>query len=41
MELAEAIHRDEGKGKREKKERGGSGSVGVGNDDNAPGFAVG
>ena len=45
MELAEAIHRDNGKGKREKKERGGGsvgvGSVGVGNVDDAPGFAVG
>jgi len=40
VELAKAIHRDNGKGKREKKERGG-GSVGVGDDDNAPGFAVG
>ena len=40
MELAEAIHRDDGKGKREKKERGG-GSVGVSNDGNAPGFAIG
>ena len=28
------------RGKREKKERGG-GSVGVGDDDDAPGFAVG
>ena len=40
MELAEAIHRDDGKGKREKKERGG-GSVGISDDDDAPGFAVG
>jgi hypothetical protein len=40
VELAEAIHRDDGKGKREKKERGG-GSVGVGNDNVAPGFAAG
>ena len=40
MELAKAIHWDNGKGKREKKERRG-GSVGVGNDDDAPGFAVG
>ena len=40
MELAEAIHWDDGKGKREKKEQGGS-SVGVGNDNNVPGFAVG
>ena len=40
VELAEAIHRDVGKGKREKKERGG-GSVGIGDDDDAPGFAVG
>ena len=40
MELAEVIHRDDGKGKREKKERGSS-SVGISNDDDAPGFAVG
>ena len=40
VELAKAIHRDDGKGKREKKERGG-GSVGVSDDDDAPGFAVG
>ena len=40
MELAEAIHRDDGKGKREKKERRGS-SVGVDDDDDTPGFAVG
>ena len=40
MELAEAIHRDNGKGKREKKERTG-GSVGIGDDDDAPGFVVG
>ena len=40
MELAEAIHWDVGKGKREKKERGG-GSVGVGNNNDASGFAVG
>ena len=40
VELAEAIHRDDGKGKREKKERGG-GSVGVSDDNDAPGFAVG
>jgi hypothetical protein len=40
VELAEAIHRDNGKGKREKKERRG-GSVGVSDDDNALGFAVG
>ena len=40
MELAEAIHRDDGKGKWEKKERGG-GSVGVGDVDDAPCFAVG
>ena len=40
MEFAEAIHRDDGKGKREKKERRGS-SVGIGNEDDAPGFAVG
>ena len=40
MELAEAIHRDDGKGKREKKERGVA-SVGISDDDNALGFAVG
>ena len=40
MELAEAIHRDNGKGKREKKERGGGG-VGVGNNQDVPSFAVG
>ena len=40
VELAEAIHRDDGKGKREKKERR-AGSVGVSNNDDAPGFAVG
>ncbi len=40
VELAEAIHRDDDKDKREKKERGG-GSVGVGDDNDAPGFAVG
>ena len=40
MELAEAIHQDYGKGKREKKESGG-GSVGVSDNDDAPGFAVG
>ncbi len=41
-ELEEAIHRDNGKGKMEKKERGG-GSVGISDsdEDNAPGFAVG
>ncbi len=39
VELAEAIHRDNGKGKREKKERGGGG--GVDDNDDAPGFAVG
>jgi len=34
VELAEAIHWDDGKGKREKKERGGgSVGIGVGNDD--------
>ena len=38
--MAEAIHQDDGKGKREKKERWG-GSVGVSNDNDAPGFAVG
>ena len=40
VELAKAIHRDDGKGKREKKECRGS-SVSVSDDDNAPGFAVG
>ena len=40
MELAEAIHQDDGKDKREKKERRGGG-IGVGNDNDAPGFAVG
>ena len=40
VELAKAIHWDDGKGKREKKERGG-GSVGVIDNDYAPGFAVG
>ena len=40
MELAKAIHRDDGKGKREKKEHGGGG-VGVSDEDDAPGFAVG
>jgi len=40
VELAEAIHRDGGKGKREKKERGG-GSFGVCDNDDTPGFAVG
>ncbi len=40
VELTEAIHRDDGKGKREKKECG-AGSVGVSDDDDAPGFAVG
>ncbi len=40
MDLAKAIHRDDGKGKREKKECRGS-SVSVSDDDNAPGFAVG
>jgi hypothetical protein len=40
VELAEAIHQDNGKGKWEKRERGG-GSIGVGNNNNAPGFAVG
>ena len=38
MELAKAIHRDDSKVKREKKECGGGG-VGVGNN-NAPGFAA-
>ena len=32
--MAEAIHRDDGKGKREKKERGGG--SGVGDDDDVP-----
>ena len=40
MELAKAIHRDDSKVKREKKECGGGG-VGVGNNNNAPGFAAG
>ncbi len=40
MELAKAIHWDDRKGKREKKEHGGGG-VGVSNNDNAPSFAVG
>ncbi len=40
MELAKAIHRDDSKGKREKKEHRGS-SVGISDDDDAPGFAVG
>ena len=40
--MAEAIHQDDGKDKREEKERGGGGSsVGVCDDDNAPGFVVG
>ena len=38
--MAKAIHWDNSKGKREKKERRG-GSVGVSDDDDAPGFAVG
>ncbi len=42
VELAEAIHQDDGKDKREEKERGSGGSsVGVCDDDNAPGFVVG
>ena len=40
MELAKAIHQDNGKGKREKKECRG-GSVGVSDDHDALGFAVG
>jgi hypothetical protein len=40
VEWAKAIHRDNGKGKREKKECRGSG-IGVGNNDNVPGFASG
>ena len=40
VELAKAIHWDDGKGKREKKERGG-GSVCVGNNNDTPSFAVG
>ncbi len=40
VELAEAIHRDDGKGKREKKDRRGIG-FSVGNNNVAPGFAVG
>ena len=46
VELAEAIHRDDGKGKREKKDRRGGNigvgvGIGVGDNDNAPGFVVG
>ena len=40
LELAEAIHQDNGKGKCEKKEQGGCG-VGVSNNNNAPNFVVG
>ena len=40
VELAKAIHRDDGKGKREKKEHE-SGSVGVDNDNDTLGFVVG
>ncbi len=41
--MAEAIHQDDGKGKREKKERrdGSGGGVSVGDNDDTPGFAVG
>ena len=39
VELAKTIHWDDGKGKREKKERGG-GSISVGNDNDAPSFVV-
>ena len=44
VELAETIHRDNGNGKREKKDCRGGGSgvgIGVGDDDDAPSFAVG
>ena len=40
VELAKAIHWDDGKGKREMKERGGGGGGVGGDDDDAPGFAV-
>ena len=40
VELAKAIHRDDSKGKREKKEHRG-GDVGISDDDDAPSFAVG
>ena len=40
VELVEAIHRDDSKGTREKKERRG-GSVDVSDDNDALGFAVG
>ena len=40
VELAEAIHWDDSKGKREKKEHGSSG-ISVSDDDDNPGFAVG
>ena len=40
VKLAEAIHWFVGKSKREKKKRSGGG-VGVGDNDKAPGFAVG
>ena len=39
VELAKAIHRDDGKGKRKKMERGSG--IGVSDNDDAPGFAVG
>ncbi len=41
MELAEAIHRDDDKSKRERKKERGGGSVGISDDNDAPGFAVG
>ena len=40
VELAKAIHWDDSKGKREKKEHGSSG-ISVSDDDDNPGFAVG
>ena len=40
MEFAEAIHWDDGKGKKEKKEHG-SGSAGIGDNDIVPSFVVG
>ena len=41
VELAEAIYRDDGKGKREKKQKKRGGGVVDDYDDDAPGFAVG
>ena len=40
VELAKAIHQDDSKGKREKKERGGGG-IGAGNNNDTPGFGIG